>query len=78
VQDPPLHVLDGASGITFIPAAVEVLGDDPKLDDQVVGQLLGYDLAALLPPQPNERGFVLAHDNARIRPADKAATVVSA
>ena len=35
--NPPLHVLDGVTGVALVPAPVEVLGDGAELDDQVVG-----------------------------------------
>src|SRR5665811_1124687 len=50
--DPPLHVLDGVAGIALIPAPVEVLGHGPKLDDQIIREILRLDLSALLPPKP--------------------------
>jgi hypothetical protein len=34
VLDPLLHVLDGASGVTFVPVPVEVFGDGAELDNQ--------------------------------------------
>ena len=54
VLNPPLHVLDAVTGVALIPAPVEVLGDRAELDDQVVGEILRLDLAALLAPQPNQ------------------------
>jgi hypothetical protein len=46
----PLHVLDGAAGIAFVPASIEILRHGAKLDDQDVGEILRLNLAALLPP----------------------------
>ena len=71
--DPPLHVLDGVAGVALIPAPVEVLGDRAQLDDQIVGEILRLDLAALLPPQPNEHRLVAAHDHPGVRAADEGA-----
>ena len=34
---PPLDVLDRLSGISLVPLPIEVLGHDPKLDDEVAG-----------------------------------------
>jgi hypothetical protein len=62
MHDPPLHVADGTSGVALIPAPVELFRHRTELDDQVVGKILGFDLTALLPPQPNEIGFVVTHD----------------
>ena len=72
VPDPPLDVRDGLPGIALVPAPVEVLGDEPELDDQIAGQVLRLDLAALLPPQPDQGGFVVAHDDPGVRAADEA------
>ena len=52
---------------------VEGFGDHPKLDDEVGGQVLGLDLAALFPPQADQGIFVVAHDGPGIRTADVAA-----
>ena len=48
--DPPLHVLDGPTGISLVPAPIEVLGDLAELDDKIVGEIFRFDLAAFLPP----------------------------
>ena len=68
---PPLHVLDGKAGVALIPAPVEVLGDRPKLHDQIIGEIFRLDLAALLPPQPNQHRLITAHDDAGIRAANE-------
>ncbi len=54
VKNPSLHLVDRLACVAFVPAAVEVLGHRAELDDQVVGEILRLDFAALLPPQPNE------------------------
>jgi hypothetical protein len=56
VLDPPLDVLDGLAGVALVPAPVEVLGHGAELDDQVAGEVLRLDLAALLPPQAEQGG----------------------
>ena len=38
-------------GIAFVPKAVEGLGGEAKLDDEVAGEVLRLDLAPFLPPQ---------------------------
>jgi hypothetical protein len=43
--DPPLHVLDGQSGVTLIPAAVEILGDGAELDNEVSREILRLGFA---------------------------------
>ncbi len=68
---PPLNVLDGLSGIAFEPLAIERLGGEPKLDDQVAGEVQRLDLAALFLPEVQQGNFVIAHDDAGIRAADE-------
>ena len=75
VVDPPLHLLDGVTGVALIPAPVEVLGCGAELDDQAAGEVLGLNFAALLPPQPNEIGFVVAHDDPGVRAADESISI---
>ena len=69
------QILVGKAGVSMVPAAVEVLGDRTELDDQIVCRSSG-DLAALLPPQADEFGFITAHDDARIGAADEGAAVL--
>ena len=65
--DPPLHVLDGMTGVAFVPTPVEVLGDGSELDDKVVGQVLWFDLATLFAPKATQIAFVASHDYPRVR-----------
>jgi hypothetical protein len=53
------------------PVPVEVLGRDPKLDNQVVGQVLGFGLATLVAPETSERRLVVAHDDPSVGAAYK-------
>jgi hypothetical protein len=46
--------------------AVELLGGDAELDNQVRGEVLLLDLTALLLPEPEERGFIVAHDDSGV------------
>ena len=78
MENLPLDLGDGLAGIAFVPAPVEVLGDRAELDDQVAGQVFRLDLAALLPPQPEQGGFVVAHDDPGVRAADESAAAVRA
>ena len=73
----PLHLGDDLAGIALVPVPVEVLGHGAELDDQVVREVLGLDLAALFPPQPEQGGFVVAHDDPGVRAADEGAAVLS-
>ena len=51
--------------------AVELLGCDPELHDQVAGQVLRLGLPALLAPKPNQGGFIVSHDDPGIGAADE-------
>ena len=51
--------------------------DAAELDDEVAGEVLGLDLAALLPPEPEQGGFVVPHDDPGVRAADEGAAVPS-
>ena len=59
MPDLPLDVRDDLTGIGLVPAPVELLGDQAELDDEVAGQVLWLDLAALFPPQPQQGGLVV-------------------
>ena len=54
-----------------IPAPVQVLGREAELDDEVAGEVLRLDLAPLLPPEPEEGGLIIAHDDPGVRAADE-------
>jgi hypothetical protein len=45
MDNPSLNVLDGLSGIAFVPMPVEALSDDPKLHDEVGRQVLRLGFA---------------------------------
>ena len=75
MADMLLDIGNDLTGIGFVPAPVQVLGDEPELDDEVARQVLRLDLAALLPPQPHQGGLVIAHDDAGIRTADEVAPI---
>jgi hypothetical protein len=45
---------------------VEVLGHDPKLDDQVGGEVLGLGFTALFAPEAEQDGLIVAHDDSGI------------
>jgi hypothetical protein len=51
------------AGVALEPLPIERLGHDRELDDEVVGEVLRLDLAALLPPQTHEGGLVSHHDH---------------
>ena len=75
MEDLPLHLGDDLAGIALVPVPIEVLGDHPELDDQIAGQVLRFDLAALFAPKPEQGGLVVAHDDPGVRAADEGAAV---
>ena len=75
MADPALDVGDDLSGIGLVPAPVQLLGRKPELDDEIARQVLGLDLAALLPPEAEEGSLVIAHDDPGIGAADKIAAI---
>ena len=72
---PALNSGEDLAGIAFEPVAVEGLGDHSELDNEVAREVLGLDLAALLPPEAEQGGLVVAHDDPGIRAADESAAV---
>ena len=73
--DLPLDACNNLASIALEPAPVEVFGDRPELDEEVVGEIFRLDLAALLAPQAEEGGLVVAQDDAGVRAADKGPTI---
>ncbi len=71
----PLDVRDDLPGILLVPVPVQLLGDGAELDQELTRQIVRFEFAALLPPKPKQRGFVITHDNSGIGPADKRAAV---
>ena len=57
---------------------VQILCGPAELDHQVFGEILWLKLAALFPPQPDEIGFILSHNDAGIRAADKGPAIFHA
>jgi hypothetical protein len=71
VLNPPLHILNGVPGVALIPAPVEFFGNGTQLDNEIIREVLGHDLAALLAPEPNEASFIIAHNYPGIRTANE-------
>jgi hypothetical protein len=46
-----LHISDPVAGVEFIPAAVEILGDQPELDDQNARKVECGSLTSFFPPE---------------------------
>jgi hypothetical protein len=55
-----LDVRDPMAGVEFVPAAVEVLGDQAELDDQDARQVGRSLLALFFVPEPQKGFLVLA------------------
>ena len=72
---PALDLGEDLAGVAFVPVPVEGLGHDPELDDEVAGEVLRLDLAALFPPQAEQGGLVIAHDDPGVRAADEGPAV---
>ena len=76
MPQPMLDAFDRLSGIAFVPMAIEGLGHQAELDDEVAGQVLRLGLAPFLAPQPDQGGFIVAHDDAGVGAADEEAAIV--
>ena len=61
-----LHLCDRPPSISFEPEAIEGLSHDPKLNDEVVGQVFRLDLAPLLAPKTDESNLVVTEDDASV------------
>jgi hypothetical protein len=70
-----LYVCKQLSGIDLIPASVQVLGRNTKLDNKVAGQVLRLDFPALFPPQPEQGGFIIADDDPDVGATDEIAPI---
>src|SRR5580704_19397808 len=46
--------LDGPPGIALIPVPIEGLGHEAELGDEIAGEVLGFDFAALLLPEAQQ------------------------
>jgi hypothetical protein len=71
MTDSLLDIDDHLPGAGFIPAPIKVFGRDPKLYDEIAGQILGLDFASLLPPQPDQCRVIIPHDDPGIGAANK-------
>jgi hypothetical protein len=73
--DLTLDAGDAPASIALVPRAVELLGDGPKLHDEVAGQVLRLGLAPFLPPEADKGRFVIAHDDPGVRAADESSAL---
>ena len=65
-----LNIREDLLGIGFVPAPIEVLGDNAELNDEVAGQVLRLDLAAFR-ATAQKGGIVIAQDDPGVRTSDK-------
>jgi hypothetical protein len=72
--DPPLNIRKNLIGVGLVPAPIEVLGSQAQLHQEIARKVLRLELAPLLPPQPDEGSFIIAHDNAGVRAAYEVTT----
>jgi hypothetical protein len=63
VLNPLLHICDRPPGISFKPLAIEGFGHDPKLNDEVAGEVFRLDLAPLLAPETDESNLIVTEDD---------------
>jgi hypothetical protein len=71
MTDSLLNVGDYLPAIGLVPAAVQLFGRDAKLNHEIAGQVFGFNLASLFPPQPDQRRLITAHNDPGIRAADE-------
>ena len=66
-----LDIRDDLTGIGLVPGPIEPLGHDPELDEEVAGQILRLDFAALFPPEPKKSSLIVPHDDPGVGAADE-------
>jgi len=66
-----LDVGDHLPGIGLVPAAIELLGGKSELNHEIAGEVLRLNFPAFLPPQPDQRLFVIAHNDRASEPPIK-------
>jgi hypothetical protein len=76
VADALLHIDYDLAGIGLIPAAVQFFSHRAELDNEVAGQVLWLDFAALLSPKSDQSLLIIAHDDPCIGAANESATSV--
>ena len=75
MKDPLLDVGNDLPGIGLIPAPVQVLRGQPKLDDEVPRKVLRLDLAAFLAPEPHQGRLIVSHDDPGVRAANESSPI---
>ena len=56
-----LNALNLVASISFEPVAVQLLGNQPKLDNKIVGQVLRLSLAPLFSPEAMKGALIGPH-----------------
>jgi hypothetical protein len=51
------------AGVGLIPAPVQLLSGDAKLDHEVGRKVPPLDFPTFLTPEPNQSGFIIAHND---------------
>src|SRR5262245_17207940 len=72
-----LHLGDLLAGVALIPVPVQMLGNDPELNDEIARKILRLDLATLLAPQAQQRGLILPYDDPSVRAAKEGASIAT-
>jgi hypothetical protein len=75
VSDCPLDVGNDLAGFGLVPTPIEILGCEPELHDQIVGEIQRLDLTPLFLPQSYQGSFIVAHNDPRIGAADEPAPI---
>src|SRR3981189_279786 len=70
-----LDVFDSLASISLVPAAVEVLSNGAKLNDEVATKILRGYFAAFFLPKPRQFERIIAHDDAGVRAANEAPAI---
>jgi hypothetical protein len=66
---------DGVPGVLLVPAAVQDLGDLAELHQEIAGEVLRLNVAALFPPKAEQGVLVVAHDDTGVGTANEGAAV---
>ena len=66
-----LHVTQHLTSTGLIPAPVQVLSCKPELNNEITRQVFRLDFAPLLPPEADNRLFILAHYDPGIGSTDE-------
>src|SRR5262249_62394895 len=75
MPDLPLHVGKHLTGISLVPAPVQILGRNTKLDNEIAGQALWLDFAPLFTPEAMEGGLVIPNHDTAVGAANEVTAV---